>query len=152
MELIKRLDRYNLHYGFLEDSADFSFEMHPERVIIRNDALRNNDRTLYEGYIKEKFESYYDEALRSFDAAAQNLMQLTTSEAAVILEQHRVNLLRSDISLTENDAIFTALVLPENELPLQDEDIKEKLIYNKAFPHSVLDRPYIWLDLSLVVE
>jgi hypothetical protein len=150
MELIKRLDRYNLHYGFLEDSADFSFELHPERIIIRNDALRNNDRTLYEGYINNKFASHYTEAMQSFDASLANLVQLTKSEAASLLESHGVNLLQSDISIKEEDAIFTALVVPPAELPLQDENTKEKLIQNKALPYTVLDRPYIWLDLSLL--
>ncbi|GHE49215.1 hypothetical protein [Sphingobacterium griseoflavum] len=152
MELIKRLDKYNLHYGFLEDSDDFSFEVHPERVIIRNDALRANDRTLYEGYLKQKFPDRAQEALDSYDATAANLLQLTKTEALSLFQQHAVNLLCSDISMTEQDAIFSTLIVPDERLYLADENPKEKLIHNKVLPEQVLDRPYIWVDTSTLSE
>lgn len=149
-ELVKRLDRYNLHYGFLEDSADFSFEVHPERIIIRNDALRNDDRALYEDYLVRKFPLRAAEALRNFDASVAGLHKLTRTEAVAVFESKQVNLLRSDISARENEAIFTAMIVPLDELPATPEDTGEKLIHNNVHPGDILDRPYIWVDTSLL--
>ncbi|MFD2969613.1 hypothetical protein [Sphingobacterium bambusae] len=148
MELIKRLDKYNLHYGFLEDSKDFSFEVHPERIIIRNDALRTKDRKLYADYLAQKFPDRLEEALSSYDSTAANLFKLTKTEAKAIFKKNGVNLLRSDISMLEQDAIFTAQVVPQEVLPSEEEDTNMKLIHNKIFPEKVFDRPYIWIDAS----
>jgi len=152
MELIKRLDRYNLHYGFLEDSNDFSFEVHPERIIIRNDALRTRDRKLYADYLGQKFPKQVEKALSSYDMTAANLLKLTKTEAKAIFKKYAVNLLRSDISMLEQDAIFTALVVPQQSLPLEEEDTKMKLIHNQLLPEKVFDRPYIWIDTSPLIQ
>lgn len=152
MELIERLDKYNLHYGFLENSQDFNFKIHPERIIIRNDALRTNDRELYANYVKKKFPEQAVTALDSFDTTAQRLLRLTKTEATALFTKHGVNILRSDISTEENDAIFKAMVIPEDELPRKAENTKEKLIYNCVRPEVLLDRPYIWIDASGLPE
>lgn len=148
MELIKRLDKYNLHYGFLEDSKDFSFEVHPEVIIIRNDALRTKDRKLYADYLAQKFPDRLEEALSSYDATAANLLKLTKTEAKAIFETNGVNLLRSDISMLEQDAIFTAQVVAHDSLPIEEEDTSVKLIHNHVVPEKVFNRPYIWIDTS----
>ncbi|WDF67588.1 hypothetical protein PQ465_14910 [Sphingobacterium oryzagri] len=152
MELIKRLDSYNLHYGFLENSKDFDFKIHPERIIIRNDALRTNDRQLYATYVKKKFPKQAAAALASYDSTAARLLKLTRTEAAELFKTHGVNILRSDISTEEQDAIFKAMVIPDDELPTKPENTKEKLIHNCVRPEVVLGRPYIWIDASGLPE
>lgn len=148
MELIKRLDKYNSHYGFLENSTDFSFEIHPERIIIRNDALRTGDRKLYANYLQQKFPEQAATALQSFDNTASRLLKCTKTEAVQLFARYGVNILQSDISTQEKDAIFKALIIPEDELSDQHENTDEKLIHNCVRPEAVLDRPYIWIDAS----
>jgi len=50
-----RIIAYDKHYGFVENPNDFNFEYNPHRLIVKNYALRKNDRKAYESYLTTFF-------------------------------------------------------------------------------------------------
>lgn len=155
MDMDLRLDKYDFHYQFRMNPHAFDWNFHPERIIIRNEALRTRDEELYARYLQATSSSTADSSnradqeLKSFRKAQAHLRQLSGVEAAELLENESVAILRSDIHWQEADAIFTAKAIPELDISLLvGEEQDEQLILNYVYPAWLADRSLVWLDLS----
>lgn len=149
MDIDLRLDKYDFHYQFRTNPHAFDWNFHPERIIIRNEALRTGDEELYARYLQATSSNRADQELKSFRKAQAHLQQLSGVEATELLKNQSVAILRSDIHWQEADAIFTAKAIPELDISLLvDEEQDEQLILNYVYPAWLADRSLVWLDLS----
>ncbi|MFD1772173.1 hypothetical protein [Sphingobacterium suaedae] len=152
MEHLERIQRYNERYKFLNGQTSYGFDFNPERLIIRNFALRTGDRGIYEEYLTTRFPSEASFELEQFDLIKTNLLRLNTYEAERFLKDQRINLLRSDIWYQEDDSIFTALRVGEEDILLLTEGMDTEIIENHVFPEVVLNRQFVWLDTTQLAE
>lgn len=146
MEWTERLKTYNEKYGFESDAKRYGFDFNPERLLIRNEALRQADRDLYDAYLREKFPVEAPLELEQFDLVLANLLRLNNYEAERFFRMKGVNLLRSDIWYQDEDAIFTALQVAEDDIVLLTEGMDTEKIENHVFPEQVLNRAFVWVD------
>ena len=144
-----RIILYNQHYGFLENPTNFSFDRHPHRLIIKNYALRNKDRKIYENYLNDFFPNEAVQELANFDAEIPHVVALSNKDLSVWLLENHVKLLQSDINDTDKDAIFKVMPIAEGENP--DAYLEEEggFILRNISPLKIIDFPYpVWLNKS----
>lgn len=142
-----RIILYNQHYGFLENPTNFNFDRHPHRLIIKNYALRNNDRKIYENYLHDFFPSEAPQELANFDAEILQVEALSGNELSIWLMEHNVKLLQSDINDTDKDAIFKVVPLAEGENPEAYLTEEGGFILKNISPLKVIDFPYrVWIN------
>lgn len=149
MDIDLRLDKYDFHYQFRENPGRYDCAYHPERIIVRNEALRTNDTELYERYLKATFPTKVEEELSQFAKVLSSLQQATGTEARAVFNEKGIWILRSDIHWEEKDAIFTVRNIPELDNSfLISEDDDEQLLFNHVYPDWVTDRSALWIDWS----
>lgn len=149
MDMDLRLDKYDFHYQFRANPHAFDWNFHPERIIIRNEALRTGDEELYKRYLQATSPNRAEEELQNFSRAEAHLQQVSGVEAAKLFEHESIAILRSDIHWEEADAIFTAKATPALDLSLLiSEEADEQLILNYVYPAWLANRSMVWLDLS----
>ena len=144
MDIDLRMDKYDFHYQFRKEPLAFNWSFHPERIVIRNEALRTNNRELYERYVKAVFPTYFEQEMKAFDRTLTGLKQVSGQQARLYFETHTHNMVQSDIYWEEEDAIFFPRFVPEHELEVLIED--EELILNKIHTDWITDRKLLWLD------
>jgi hypothetical protein len=133
-----RIILYNQHYGFLENPT-----------IIKNYALRNKDRKIYENYLNDFFPNEAVQELANFDAEIPHVVALSNKDLSVWLLENHVKLLQSDINETDKDAIFKVMPIAEGENP--DAYLEEEggFILKNISPLKIIDFPYsVWLNKS----
>jgi hypothetical protein len=149
MDIDLRMDRYDFHYQFRDNPREFDWSFHPERIIIRNEALRADNTELYQRYLKAAFADKCDVEMESFALVKRYLQHVSGEEAFQLLRDSGVNILRSDIHWEEDDAIFTAKIIPDLDISfLVGDSDDEQLILNYVYPSWVTNRKSLWLDLS----
>ncbi|KGE12544.1 hypothetical protein [Sphingobacterium deserti] len=149
MDIDLRMDRYDFHYQFRENPQEFDWSFHPERIIIKNEALRTGDSELYQRYLKVAFPHRMEAEISAFNLTAERLQHLPGDDAFKLLRGLEVNILRSDIHWEEDDAIFTAKIIPDLDISFLVGDADdEQLILNYVYPSWITNRKSLWLDLS----
>lgn len=144
-----RIILYNQHYGFLENPTNFSFDRHPHRLIIKNYALRNKDRKIYENYLNDFFPNEAAQELANFDSEITHVVALSNKDVSIWLLENHVKLLQSDINETDKDAIFKVLHIADGENP--DAYLEEEggFILKNISPLKIVDLPFrVWLNKS----
>lgn len=145
-----RIARYNKHYGFLENPRKFSLACNPHRLIVRNFALRNNRRDLYEEYIRNFYPENAIKELGEFDSCLMYLKFLTKEEARNWFISNDTKVVESDIQVSESDAILRMLFV-ENEQDRKDLLHSDKsIVLNRVTPESILQsRDHFWIDTRI---
>ncbi|GHE33178.1 hypothetical protein [Sphingobacterium griseoflavum] len=148
MEWKERLWGYNAVDGFYENPQKFNFEFSPERLIVRNLALRHADRDLYRNFLLENFPFHLQKEMEKFDQVINNLWLLTPAEAAQYVDEKEVNMMCADLDYREGDAIFRALHVEAAELATFKKEVDRELLENYVLPEQVLNRSFLWIDGS----
>ncbi|MDH5827159.1 MULTISPECIES: hypothetical protein [Sphingobacterium] len=142
-----RIARYNKHYGFLENPHKFSIECNPHRLIIRNFALRNNRRELYEEYIRSFYPDKAAKELGEFDSCLMYLKFFNQEEAKEWFVSNDTKVVESDIQVIENDAILRMLFVEDEQDRKELLQAEQTYILNRIAPESILqERENFWID------
>lgn len=144
-----RIIAYDKHYGFVENPNDFNFEYNPHRLIVKNYALRNNDRKVYETYLNTFFSELAEIELKNFDKEIKYIRQFDNEELATWLASNDIKIVESDISCLDPDAIFKMVYVPDSESPaiylLKEEDF----ILNRILPLDLIKEPNkTWINIK----
>ncbi len=146
MTLQERLTYLDKQFDFINHPEDFDFNLSPERVAYRNEALRTKNRDLYTGYLADHFPDEMAAELDRFDKTAAKLRQVSPEEAEDIFRSKGINLLQSDLSYHEADAIYKLLKVADEDLPWHLEGSTTDLLNSKVRPSTVLQQKRnIWL-------
>ncbi len=146
MTLQERIDYFDRQFGFRAHPEDFDFYLSPERIAYKNEALRQQDRKLYVGYLADNFPDEMEQELKSFDELSNRLKQLSKEEAEQLFRDKGINLLQSDLSYKDPDAIYKLLKVADEDLNWHLEGSEEDLVNGKVRPNTVLQlHPRIWV-------
>ncbi|MNL00624.1 hypothetical protein D3C87_1210630 [compost metagenome] len=119
-------------------------------MIVRNFALRNNRRDLYEEYIRNFYPEKAIKELGEFDSCLMYLKFLTNEEARYWFTSNDTKVVESDIQVSESDAILRMLFV-ENEQDRKDLLHSDKsIVLNRVTPESILQsRDHFWIDTRI---
>ena len=150
MTLDERLDKFNEHFHFKEQPELYDFDISPEKTAYRNEALRTGDRDLYLNYLTNKYSDKLDKEMESFDLSAKNLVKIERDSANELFKRYQVNILKSDISFLDDDAIYSMYIVDPEKMDYLLEGYREDLIdvfapIDEVFPNG---RNEIYLDKS----
>lgn len=144
------LVRYNKYYGFLENPHKFSIDCNPQRLIIRNFALRHNRRDLYEEYIRSFYPEHAVKELGEFDSCLMYLKFFNKEEAKSWFISNDTKMVESDIRASESNAILRMLFV-EDDIDCKELQIDDKsYVLNRVTPESILKtRDNFWVDTRI---
>ncbi len=128
MTLDERLEKFNEHFHYKEQPELFEFDMSPEKIAYRNEALRTADRDLYLKYLTNRYSEKLQKEMQSFDLSAKNLVKIDKASAIELFKRYEVNLLKSDISFLEEDAIYNMYKVSPKSIEFLLEGYREDLI------------------------
>lgn len=150
MTLTERLNIFENHFKFKEQPELYEFEISPEKIAYRNEALRNGDRDLYLNFLTERYADKLEKEMESFDNVAKNLVKIDRDSARNLFKSYEVNLLKSDISFLEEDAIFSMYKVNPESIEVLIDGYREDLIDVFAPINDVFNngRSEIYLDKS----
>ncbi|WP_313189079.1 hypothetical protein [Sphingobacterium sp.] len=144
--LEQRIEELNRQFGFREHPEDFNFELNPERIAYKNEALRTKNRDLYASYLADNHSREMDRELADFDQKANNLIQVSKDEAEQLFADNKINMLKSDISFKDPDAIFQMKKVNEEDLNWHLEGHETDLLNGNSRPYEALEgKSNIWL-------
>jgi len=154
MTLEERLKHFDSHFHYNERPELFGFDISPERIAYRNEALRKGDRELYSKYLTGKYAKQLEKEMESFDLAAKNLVRIGKDDASLLFNDYQVNLLKSDISYMDDDAIYSMYKVSPESIEYLLENYQEDLIdgfvpLEEAFLNG---RKEIFLDKSGILS
>lgn len=148
MSIEERLEDYNSIYGFKNDTRKYSFENNPERIIVRNTALRERDAEVYASYLRKNYPASLEREMEQFHKSLSDTRQLTMDEATDFFDTHGIIVVQSDIAQFEDDAIFTPKIFSQSEA----DALIEQSLDNPMLQYIALDiinnRDKIWIDAS----
>lgn len=144
-----RIIKYNTQYGFIENPTAFGFDVNPHRLIVRNYALRNNDKDSYQRYLKDFYPEQQEVELLHFDLDLKSLKHLDSHDMGFWLVEHDVKILQSDIDFRDRDAIFTVKKIGDESVDIHlvnDDDF----ILNKVSPVELLKiHENFWINTQI---
>jgi len=144
--LEQRIDELNRQFGFREHPEDFNFELNPERIAYKNEALRTKNRDLYTAYLADNYPKQMDKELADFDRISSKLVLMNKDEAESLFENNKINLLKSDISFKDPDAIFQLKKVNDEDLNWHLEGHETDLLNGNSRPSEALEgKSAIWL-------
>lgn len=148
MSTEERLQDYNNIYDFMDTPDKYSFETNPERIIIRNAALRDANADSYLSYLRKAYPASVDREMEQFQKSLSQTREFHMHEARQFFADHGVKAVQSDIAHFEEDTVFTAKIFSHSEAEaLVDQSSGELLLQYLTI--DMLDhRPKIWIDAS----
>ncbi|TDS14746.1 hypothetical protein [Sphingobacterium paludis] len=147
MALQDKLEDYNNIYQFREFPDQFHFSFSPERMIIRNEAIRTGNKELYEAFLRERYPDDADAELAIFDSTIADTKQVSGAEAADFFKRHGIVALMADLTFSDPDTIFTAKIMSDCEAGDEINESEEPI--GAYVPIStVAGRDLLWLDVS----
>lgn len=150
MKLTERLELFNTFYGIDENPDYFGFMNDPRRIAIRNEALRQGERSMYEKYVREKYPEEADSELEMFDKSRASLRQVSGEEALRFFRDHLIKNVQSDLDPNDPDAIFSADILSDDDVETVAEADQGYVLFNLS-PERLADKQQVWLDPSLFI-
>ncbi|WKK60184.1 MULTISPECIES: hypothetical protein [unclassified Sphingobacterium] len=149
MTLQARLENLDRKFGFINNPEDFDFNLSPERIAYRNEALRTKDRDLYTAYLADHFPNEMAAELKRFDELLPKIRRVSKDEAEDIFRAKGINLLQADFSAKDEDSIFKMLSVAEEDLNWHLEGSDTDVLNSKARPISVLNNlDQLWLIID----
>ncbi|TCV10166.1 hypothetical protein EDC17_103611 [Sphingobacterium alimentarium] len=143
----KRLAAYNEKYGDEKKQSKFSYNYSAEQIVYRNEALRTNNRGLYEEYINTLQDLDHEKELAEFDSIAPRIMKLDRASFLAWANDKAIQLVESDIYIFDEDAILKGIRLEDVEDEKFDvESTWNELVHNIHIPEELAkDRVYFWV-------
>src|SRR5690606_10104556 len=143
----KRLAAYNEKYGDEKKQSKFSYNYSAEQIVYRNEALRTNNRGLYEEYINTLQDLDHEKVLDEFDSIAPRIMKLDRASFLAWANDKAIQLVESDIYIFDEDAILKGIRLEDVEDEKFDvESTWNELVHNIHIPEELAkDRAYFWV-------
>jgi len=150
MSVEERLQDYNSIYHFKEDPDKYSFELNPERVIIRNAALREGDADLYASYLRKAYPESVEREMEQFEKSLADTELLGIDQAQDFFTSHGITVLQSDIAHFEDDAIFVAKIFSQSEADVLVERSSVEPLQQYLTLDMISSKQKIWIDASEV--
>ncbi|WP_400263274.1 hypothetical protein ACFX5U_09550 [Sphingobacterium sp. SG20118] len=146
-KLQQRLFVYNEHYQFAKDLDRFDYAYDPQRVLLRNHALHSGDQSLYLKYLSVQYPEHLIAGIQNLEYLTQRLICLDRAQARKWMTAKRVEVLESDISIFDQDAILK-IVDPYEQVPsISTDKPTDSLIYNQMAAEDILAlRDIFWID------
>lgn len=145
----QRIEQLNKKFGFKENPEDFNFELNPERIAYRNEALRTGNRDLYSSYLADHYPNQLAHEMTSFDERANKLIQINKDDAKQLFLDKKINLLTSDFSYRDQDAIFQMKSVNDEDLNWHLEGHETDVLNVNSTPQEALEgKSSIWLIQS----
>jgi len=143
----KRLAAYNEKYGDEKKQSKFSYNYSAEQIVYRNEALRTNNRGLYEEYINTLQDLDHEKELAEFDSIAPRIIKLDRASFLAWANDKAIQLVESDIYIFDEDAILKGIRLEDVEDEKFDvESTWNELVHNIHIPEELAkDRAYFWV-------
>lgn len=132
MSLEQKLNNYNNHFNFVENPEDFNFELSPERVVYKNEALRTKNRDLYASYLADKYPNQMERELADYDQKVNSVVQMSKDEVQAYMDEKGYNLLKADLSYSDQDSIFEFKKVSEDNLSWELENNNTDLLHANA--------------------
>ncbi|MGO1245147.1 MAG: hypothetical protein ACTJHT_08425 [Sphingobacterium sp.] len=144
--LEQRLAQLDKQFEFKENPEDFNFELNPERLAYKNEALRTGDRDLYVSYLAERYPNQLGHEMTHFDSIASSLIQISKEDAEQLFLEKKTNLLKSDLSYKDPDAIFQMKNVANEDLNWHLDGHETDILNVNSTPNEALDgKESIWL-------
>ncbi|GHE32059.1 hypothetical protein [Sphingobacterium griseoflavum] len=143
-----RLEDYNKIYGFREHPERFGFEGNPERIIVRNTALREADASIYVAYLTEHYPASVEREMEQFEKSLTHISLMPWPEANSFFEKHGITTLQTDIPYVEHDAVFVPKTFSESEADALVKASEKEPFMQYLKIDKVANRSSIWLDVS----
>lgn len=141
--------RYYQHYlktySHVSD-LDRPFEI--EKILCRNEALRTNNRQLYQSLLIEQKIETWGEEMDLFDQTAESLVLLEQQHLQQLMTVCQVNMLQSDIWIDDEDCIFKLINVPEQDVLTSLDRTLTAIVGVNLLPQEIVGNAYAWLDIS----
>ena len=143
----KRLAAYIEKYGDDKKQSKFSYNYSSEQIVYRNEALRTNNRSLYEEYIHSLKDLDHEKELNEFDSIAPRVIKLDRASFLAWATDKAIQLVESDIYIFDEDAILKGMRIEDVEDQNFDaESTWNELVHNIHIPEELAkDRAYFWV-------
>ncbi|MCA5006301.1 hypothetical protein [Sphingobacterium bovistauri] len=126
--LESRLEEYNKHFGFKENPEEFNFNISPERMLYKNEALRTCNRDLYVSYLAENYPIEMGLELADFDRKVGKIVKMNKDQVQVYMADKGYNLLKGDLHFTEQDGIYYGVKVDNENVKWDTERNFEDLV------------------------
>jgi len=145
----QRIEQLNKQFGFKENPEDFNFELNPERIAYRNEALRKYNRELYSQYLADHYPNQLESEMNNFDQSLNSLTEISKEDAKQLFLEKNINLLKSDFSYRDSDAIFKMMTVADEDLGWHLEGNQNDILNVSSTPDQALEgKTSIWLIKS----
>ncbi|NQD72640.1 hypothetical protein HP439_18090 [Sphingobacterium shayense] len=145
----QRIEQLDKQFGFKKNPEDFNFELNPERIAYKNEALRTANRDLYSAYLADRYPNELAHEMTSFDELSSKLKHITKDDAKQLFLDKKINLLKSDFSYRDQDAIFQMKSVNDEDLNWHLEGHETDLLNVSSTPQEALEgKSNIWLIQS----
>lgn len=142
---------YDLRYHFTANPEIYDFSFDPQRLLMRNHALRTGDHDIYFKYLAMYYQEHVTYERRDIEELTETLMCLDANQAEKWFKKHHVTVMESDIWICDEDAILKVLAVKEHDHHWGILDDTEEMIYNLINPQElVLLRDIFWIDPRII--
>ncbi len=148
MSTEERLHDYNTIYNFKDDPDRYSFEKNPERIIIRNSAIRERNSDLYLRYLTRAYPASIEREMEQFGKSLSDTALLSITDAQVFFDSHGVILVQSDIAHVEDDAIFVAKIVSQSEADALVQQSASDPLLQYLKTERLSNKQKLWIDAS----
>lgn len=142
---------YDLRYHFTTNPEIYDFSFDPQRVLIRNHALRTGDHDIYFNYLQMYYQEHVSYEMKDMEVLTESLMCLDAKQAQQWFERRQVTVVESDIWICDQDAILKVLDVKEHHHRWECLDHADEMIYNVISVQEVLLlRDLFWIDSRIM--
>lgn len=141
---------YDLRYNFIANPEIYDFSIDPQRILIRNHALRTGDHNIYFEYLYLNYPQQVAEEKKDLENLTHSLICLEANQAQHWFKTHNVTMVESDIWICDEDAILKILAINEHNKNWNFSEDREEMIYNLMSPKELMQlREIFWIDPRL---
>lgn len=143
----KRLKAYAEKYDFQHKRIIFNYNIDPEQILYRNEALRTGNRDMYVEFLNKSLHVNIHEELKIFDSLAPRVMRLDRSSYLAWITEKGISLVESDIYIFDEDAILRGVRGQEDKIKeFKIEESWNELFHNMHIPEVLAkERSYFWV-------
>lgn len=138
---------YDLRYHFSTNPEIYDFSFDPQRLLIRNHAIRTCDYARYLEYLRVYYPYHIAEEMKDLHALTTALVCMDADQAYKWFQKHEVTVVESDIWICDEDAILKVLAVKKHDKDWNLHNDVEEMIHNLMTPEELLDlRELFWID------
>lgn len=147
VKLQQKCKLYDLRYHFSKNPEIYDFSFDPQRILIRNHAIRTGDDTIYREFLHLYYPDSVFHEMNDLEELTHSLLCFDATQAYKWFMAHHVTVMESDIWICDEDAILRVFAIREHERSWNLKDDTDDLMHNLMLPQElVLLRDVFWID------